>query len=119
MLKKTEHLYFKLNTQSNLLGQFLEDAVKQKAIKSKLNEWLDGELADWNISRDAPYFGFEIPNEKDKYFYVWLDAPIGYIASTKNYFDKNKKDFMNIWNKKSDYVGKEALEKMKSEVSSG
>ena len=56
MLKKTEHLYFKLNTQSNLLGQFLEDAVKQKAIKSKLNEWLDGELADWNISRDALFW---------------------------------------------------------------
>ncbi len=114
VLKKTEHLYFKLNTQSNLLGQFLEDAVKQKAIKSKLNEWLDGELADWNISRDAPYFGFEIPNEKDKYFYVWLDAPIGYIASTKNYCDKNKKDYMDIWNKNSDYeihhfIGKDII----------
>ena len=114
VLKKTEHLYFKLNTQSNLLGQFLEDSVKQKAIKRKLNEWLDGELADWNISRDAPYFGFEIPNEKDKFFYVWLDAPIGYIASTKNYCDKNKKDFMDIWNKKSDYeihhfIGKDII----------
>ena len=114
VLKKTEHLYFKLNTQSNLLGQFLEDSVKQKAIKRKLNEWLDGELADWNISRDAPYFGFEIPNEKDKFFYVWLDAPIGYIASTKNYCDKNKKDFMDIWSKKSDYeihhfIGKDII----------
>ena len=103
VLKKTEHLYFKLNTQSNLLGQFLEDAVKQKAIKSKLNEWLDGELADWNISRDAPYFGFEIPNEKDKYFYVWLDAPIGYLASILNWADNNNLKMVDLWSEKSNY----------------
>ena len=60
----------------------------QAEVLAKDNEWLDGNLADWDISRDAPYFGIEIPDAPGKYFYVWLDAPIGYLASFKAYSAK-------------------------------
>ncbi|UCC97642.1 MAG: methionine--tRNA ligase subunit beta, partial [Phycisphaerales bacterium] len=69
----------------------------QKSVANKLDEWFSAGLKDWDISRDGPYFGFEIPGEQDKFFYVWLDAPIGYMASAKNYCDKNNLDFDALW----------------------
>ena len=70
----------------------------QKSVQNKLDEWFEAGLKDWDISRDGPYFGFKIPGETDKYFYVWLDAPIGYMASCKNWCDRNGLDFEQVWN---------------------
>ena len=95
--KKTEHVFFQLSSYESFLKDWMENNNIQKEIKNKLSEWLRGGLVDWDITRDKPYFGFEIPDLKDKYFYVWLDAPIGYIASHKNYCDKNKQNYMNDW----------------------
>jgi methionyl-tRNA synthetase len=79
--KKSEHFFFKLSNFENELMQWIEDAKLHKNIKNKLGEWFEMGLKDWDISRDDPYFGFKIPGTKNKYFYVWLDAPIGYLAS--------------------------------------
>lgn len=79
--KKSEHFFFKLSEFENELTQWIEDAKLHKNIKNKLAEWFEMGLKDWDISRDDPYFGFKIPGTKNKYFYVWLDAPIGYLAS--------------------------------------
>ncbi len=68
----------------------------QLSIKNKLDEWLKDDLNDWDITRDNPYFGFKIPGESDKFFYVWMDAPIGYISTFKE-FSKKDKSFNNIW----------------------
>jgi methionyl-tRNA synthetase len=84
------------------LNLFLEKVNIQSSIKNKLNEWLE-DLKPWDISRDAPYFGFEIPNEKDKYFYVWLDAPIGYIASIDNWASANNMTINDYWSNNSEY----------------
>ena len=82
--KESEHIFFDLAKQEKILNDFLNDANFQLPVKNKLKEWLCDDLKKWDISRDKPYFGFEIPGEKDKYFYVWVDAPIGYLASIKN-----------------------------------
>ena len=87
--KDSEHYFFKVNDYADFLKDWVNGGAVQKEIANKMNEWLDGGLNDWDISRDAPYWGFKIPDTEDKYFYVWLDAPIGYIASFKNYCDKN------------------------------
>ena len=76
----------------------VEHLSDQQPIKHKLNEWLDGELKNWDISRDEPYFGFKIPGESSKYFYVWMDAPVGYLASIKNWADKNNVNFEDLLN---------------------
>ncbi len=101
-LRSSLHYFLKLTGKEAELKQWLSDTVTidaegasgsrlQKQIANKLNEWLEKGLHDWDISRDPPYFGFQIPDIKDeKYFYVWLDAPIGYLASFKNLCDKNK-----------------------------
>jgi methionyl-tRNA synthetase len=81
--KASEHYFFTLSAFADYLRQWLADATLNDAVRNKLKEWLDGGLKDWDISRDAPYFGFEIPGKPGKYFYVWLDAPIGYLASFK------------------------------------
>ena len=101
--KKSEHIFFDLPKKSEMLKKFIKDVDIQESIKNKLNEWLNDDLKQWDISRDAPYFGFEIPGEKDKYFYVWVDAPIGYLASISNWADKNKLDMNNLWSEKSEY----------------
>jgi len=101
--KKSEHIFFDLPKKSEMLKKFIKDAEIQESIKNKLNEWLNDDLKQWDISRDAPYFGFEIPGEKDKYFYVWVDAPIGYLASISNWADKNKLDMNKLWSEKSEY----------------
>jgi len=82
-LRASEHFFFKLGQYSQVLREWLEGEVAVPGVKAKLGEWIDGEggLRDWDISRDAPYFGFEIPGHPGKYFYVWLDAPIGYFSS--------------------------------------
>ena len=101
-LKDSEHIFFDLPQKESMLKLFLEEVNIQSAIKNKLNEWLE-DLKPWDISRDAPYFGFEIPNEKDKYFYVWLDAPIGYIASIENWANSNNKSIDDYWSNDSEY----------------
>ena len=95
--KTTEHVFFQLSSYESFLKEWMQNNEIQKEIKNKLSEWLEGGLVDWDITRDKPYFGFEIPDLKDKYFYVWLDAPIGYIASHKNYCDKNKQNYTDDW----------------------
>ena len=99
--KETEHYFFKLSNYTQFLKKWISEDTTQLEIKNKLSEWLSDGLADWDITRDKPYFGFNIPETKDKYFYVWLDAPIGYIASFKNYCKKNNIGFDEFWNKDS------------------
>ena len=99
--KKTEHVFFQLSSYESFLKDWMQNNDIQREIKNKLSEWLEGGLVDWDITRDKPYFGFEIPDLKDKYFYVWLDAPIGYIASHKNYCDKNEKNYLDDWKEDS------------------
>ena len=101
--KESEHIFFDLPQKNEMLKIFLKDVDLQKSIKNKLNEWLNEDLKKWDISRDAPYFGFEIPGEKDKYFYVWVDAPIGYIASIANWADKNNINMEDLWSENSNY----------------
>lgn len=96
--KESEHYFFKLENFEKFLRDWTQGGHLQEQVTNKLNEWFDAGLRDWDISRDAPYFGFLIPDEKDKYFYVWLDAPIGYIASFKNLCDKRKNlNFDDYW----------------------
>ena len=100
--KQTEHFFFKLNNYENFLKNWISDETIQVEIKNKLSEWLSEGLVDWDITRDKPYFGFNIPDTVDKYFYVWLDAPVGYIASFKNYCAEQKNiKFDDFWNKDS------------------
>ncbi len=97
-LKKSEHLFFKLADYTPQLKELIASGYTQQSMSNKLKEWFDSGLKDWDISRDGPYFGFEIPGEENKFFYVWLDAPIGYMASVKNYCDKNDLGFEQLWN---------------------
>ncbi len=94
--KESEHLFFKLGDFTAVLQQWTDKHV-QPEIANKLSDWFDQGLQDWDISRDAPYFGFEIPNHPGKYFYVWLDAPIGYMASFKQYCQQNNLNFDDYW----------------------
>lgn len=94
--KKSQHLFFQLNHFSDFLKSWVPKHTNEE-IARKMEEWLQHELKDWNISRDKPYFGFQIPGYPDKYFYVWMDAPIGYIAATKEYCEKTGKSFKNYW----------------------
>ena len=96
--KTSEHLFFKLGDFEQTLKDWHADGHVQAEIVNKLNEWFEAGLSDWDISRDAPYWGFEIPGEEGKYFYVWLDAPIGYMASFKNLCDREGLDFDAYWN---------------------
>jgi methionyl-tRNA synthetase len=96
-LKTSEHYFFKLADYEQQLKDLIAAGHTQKSVANKLAEWFEVGLKDWDISRDGPYFGFKIPGEENKYFYVWLDAPIGYMASAKNYCDKNNLDFDVLW----------------------
>ena len=110
--KSSEHLFFKLSHFRDFLKAWVPKH-SQKEVSNKLNEWLFGELMDWDISRDAPYFGFEIPGHCGKYFYVWLDAPIGYLASTWQWCKKNNLDFDKFWNDEKTeiyhFIGKDII----------
>ena len=101
--KESEHIFFDLPQKIETLKKFLNESKLQKPIKNKLNEWLSDDLKKWDISRDAPYFGFKIPEEDNKYFYVWVDAPIGYIASMDNWFKDKNLDTEMIWSNNSNH----------------
>ena len=101
--KTSEHIFFDLEKAKDDLVNFLDKSSIQKPILGKLSEWLDGDLKSWDISRDEPYFGFQIPDETEKYFYVWVDAPIGYMASADNWANQNSHSLENLWGKESDY----------------
>lgn len=89
VLKETEHLFFDLPQLEDFLKNWLQHANIQDSIRNKISEWFEQGLQAWDITRDAPYWGFQIPEEKDKYFYVWLDAPVGYFASLQALCKKN------------------------------
>ena len=101
--KDSEHIFFDLPKKIDVLKGFLNKSDLQVPIKNKLKEWLSDDLKKWDISRDEPYFGFKIPDEVNKYFYVWVDAPIGYIASMDNWFKDNNVDTRQVWSPNSDY----------------
>lgn len=109
--KESEHYFFKLGNFEAFLRSWVDNHVQEQMIH-KLNEWFESGLQNWDISRDAPYWGFEIPDAPGKYFYVWLDAPIGYMASFKNWCDKNNVDFDEYWSESSEtelyhFIGKD------------
>ena len=98
ILKTTDHYFFRLDRYTDALQAWTQQGHLQTEVRHKLQEWFDTGLQDWNISRDAPYFGFKIPGSDNKYFYVWLDAPICYMASFKEYCDKSGNDeFDHYW----------------------
>ena len=112
--RESEHFFFTLPAFSEMLTAWTRSGTLQDSVANKLDEWLQDGLRDWDISRDAPYFGFEIPGSPGKYFYVWLDAPIGYMASFKNYCSITDYDFDDYWNKNSDtelyhFIGKDII----------
>ena len=98
-MRDSEHYFFEVGKFQAVLGEWLAGDVAHPAVKAKLREWFDAGLRDWDISRDAPYFGFEIPDAPGKYFYVWLDAPVGYFASLQNWCaanDRNIDDYIAV-----------------------
>ncbi len=112
--KESVHYFFNLGHFSEMLGDWTKAGHLQPEVCNKMAEWLENGLQDWDISRDAPYFGFEIPDAPGKYFYVWLDAPIGYMASFKALCAKQDLDFDAFWHKDSEtelyhFIGKDII----------
>jgi methionyl-tRNA synthetase len=103
--KESEHYFFKLGDFENMLRDWTKAGHLQNEVSNKLDEWFKAGLQEWDISRDKPYFGFQIPGTEDKYFYVWLDAPIGYLASFKNLCVRNGINF-------DDFVGEDSKAEM-------
>ena len=95
--KDSEHFFFTLPAFTDMLKAWTRSGTLQESVANKLSEWLDSGLQEWDISRDAPYFGFEIPDEPGKYFYVWLDAPVGYMASFEVFCKRSGYDFDAYW----------------------
>ncbi|NVN56431.1 methionine--tRNA ligase [bacterium Scap17] len=113
-MRTSTHYFFKLPNFENFLKEWTKSGRVQSQISNKLQEWFEAGLAEWDISRDAPYFGFEIPDAPGKYFYVWLDAPIGYLASFQNLCEKQGIDFDSYWKADSDaevyhFIGKDIV----------
>jgi len=113
-LRDSEQYFFALSQKSEMLKSWTTSGTLQSEVANKIKEWLDSGLQDWDISRNAPYFGFEIPDAPGKYFYVWLDAPIGYIASHKNLLDRIGGDYMDTWAEGSEvevyhFIGKDIV----------
>jgi methionyl-tRNA synthetase len=115
VMKETEHFFFDLPQFSDMLQAWTTSGALQEEIANKLKEWFTSGLQQWDITRDAPYFGFEIPGAPNKFFYVWLDAPIGYMGSFKNLCDKRGDiDFDAFWGQNSDaelyhFIGKDIV----------
>ena len=113
--RESEHLFFKLGNFEDMLRRWMAEGRLHESMRNKLGEWFEAGLQDWDISRDAPYFGFEIPGRPGKYFYVWLDAPIGYIASFRQLCDRRPElDFDAWWRPGSDkelyhFIGKDIV----------
>jgi len=110
--KDSEQYFFKLSDFADMLQQWMHDGHVQPEIANKLDEWFEEGLQDWDISRNAPYWGFEIPDAPGKFFYVWLDAPIGYMASFKNLCDREGISFDDYWHSEADtelyhFIGKD------------
>ena len=113
-VRSSTHYFFKLPDFADFLQRWINDGHVQPQIRNKLMEWFESGFNEWDISRDAPYFGFEIPDAPGKYFYVWLDAPIGYLASFKNLCEREGIDFDSYWEKDSDaeiyhFIGKDIV----------
>ncbi|QDJ13715.1 methionine--tRNA ligase [Mergibacter septicus] len=114
VLKESEHFFFDLPSFEAMLQTWIKSGSLQSEVANKMQEWFASGLQQWDISRDAPYFGFEIPNAAGKYFYVWLDAPIGYMASFKNLCQKTGLDFEHYWQANSPtelyhFIGKDIV----------
>ena len=115
VVKTSEHVFFKLSKLETNVANWMKATPLQEAVKNKLEEWFQQGLKDWDISRDSPYFGFEIPDMSGKYFYVWLDAPIGYIASLENHLRaKNDESAEEIWTETANteiyhFIGKDIM----------
>ena len=113
--RESEHYFFKLSEYEERLRDWMKESALDKNVVAKLEEWFDAGLQDWDISRDAPYFGFRIPGTEDKYFYVWLDAPVGYMASFKHLCDRTDGlVFDDYWKPDSDaevyhFIGKDIM----------
>ena len=113
--RESEHYFFKLSEYEQRLRDWMKQATLDKNVLAKLDEWFDAGLRDWDISRDAPYFGFRIPGTEDKYFYVWLDAPVGYPASFKHLCERRDDlDFDEYWRPGNDtevyhFIGKDIM----------
>ncbi len=112
--KESEHYFVNLANFEEMLKNWIQSGRLQSEVVNKLNEWFKDGLQAWDISRDAPYFGFKIPGTENKYFYVWLDAPIGYMASFKNFCDKQGINFDEFWVEESEtelyhFIGKDII----------
>ncbi len=112
--KKTKNYYIILKKTQKIIKNWCNNKITQNEIKNKLKEWIDIGLKLWNISRNKPYFGIKIPNENSKFFYVWLDAPLGYFASAQNFFLKYNLNFIYLLNKKKifsfyNFIGKDII----------
>ncbi|TGK12068.1 methionine--tRNA ligase [Leptospira fletcheri] len=112
--KRSKHIFFKLGDFGKFLSSWVDDETHvADGVRKKLQEWFGAGLQDWDISRDGPYFGFEIPGETGKYFYVWLDAPIGYMASSLNFFKGDRVKFDSFWRDEgaeiAHFIGKDIL----------
>ncbi|WP_340615577.1 methionine--tRNA ligase [Xenorhabdus entomophaga] len=114
-MRNTEHFFFDLPAFSDMLQKWTRSGTLQEQVANKMQEWFEAGLQQWDITRDAPYFGFEIPDQPGKYFYVWLDAPIGYMGSFKNLCDKRDDlNFDEFWEKDSKadlyhFIGKDIV----------
>ena len=114
VLKDSQHLFFELGQHTDFLKEWTRSGRLQPEVANKLAEWIDGGLKSWDISRDAPYFGFEVPDHPGTYFYVWLDAPIGYMGAFKEWCDAHDFDFDSVWGPESDaevyhFIGKDIV----------
>ncbi|QIM66911.1 methionine--tRNA ligase [Mannheimia granulomatis] len=114
VVKESEHFFFDLPSFEGMLKEWTRSGSLQPEIANKMQEWFESGLQQWDISRDAPYFGFEIPDAPGKFFYVWLDAPIGYMASFKNLCDRQGINFEEFWQKDSQtelyhFIGKDIV----------
>ena len=116
VVKESEHFFFTLTKLEKEVKKWIDESSLQDSVINKLQEWFKDGLMDWDISRDAPYFGFKIPGYEDKFFYVWLDAPIGYIGTLEKFLNDsgNKQSAKDLWSKDSNYeiyhfIGKDIL----------